>query len=379
MHRRKLIQSIKAEKVDLYSDYSWCQPMDLKRIESLLNALLRRRETSPELVEELNEYVSDLKDGTLGSSDVRYIEALAKRLNISPEENGNKPKKESDDPPSIRNADSSVIESDQKSIMKPNSDKKGFSGLSSLASGDDEAPPPKQLAAHDKKKDAKSSKKNTAPKKGRTLANPLNAMTEPDDNTSWSEEFQILNEYDPVVKECHDELEGLDHLLSSQFRKEIVSDRKKATEIRDRLKAEHEKNCKALEAELEKKNNPYSSKELNEALAEARLLGQSAEEEFARVIEVMGEDADADQIISRLKDKHGPINLGEQTLEFSTNTATDNEIVQAIEDMGTGKLGINEANRLEGLKIILLGRSLVPRERQSLEFLYNAVKRAVRE
>lgn len=277
----------------MFSDGSWCQPMDLKRIEPILNALLRRRENSPELVEELNEYVSDLKDGILASSDVRYIEVLAKRLNISPEGNGNKPKKESDDPPSIRNAVSSVIESDQKSIMKPNSDKKGFSGLSSLASGDEEAPSPKQLAAHDKKKDANSSKKIPAPKKGRTLANPLNAMTEPDDNTSWSEEFQILNEYDPIVKECHDELEGLDPQLSSQFRKEVVKDRKKAAEILDRLKTEHEKII-----------NPYTSEKLNEALAEARLLGTSAEEEFTRVVEVMGEDMDVDNVTQRLKEKY---------------------------------------------------------------------------
>ena len=34
--------------------------MDLKRIESFLNALLRRRENSPEFVEELNEYMSNL-------------------------------------------------------------------------------------------------------------------------------------------------------------------------------------------------------------------------------------------------------------------------------------------------------------------------------
>jgi len=31
----------------------------------------------------------------------------------------------------------------------------------------------------------------------------------------WSEEFQILFEYDPIVKECHDELESLDPQLSN--------------------------------------------------------------------------------------------------------------------------------------------------------------------
>ena len=65
--------------------------MDLKHLETLLNALLRRRENSPELVEELNEYVSDLKDGTLTSSDAHYIEALAKRLSISTKGDSNTP------------------------------------------------------------------------------------------------------------------------------------------------------------------------------------------------------------------------------------------------------------------------------------------------
>lgn len=63
--------------------------MDLKRIETLLNVLLRRRENSPEFVEELNDYASDLKDGTLTQSDSDYIEALAKRLNIFLKGEGN--------------------------------------------------------------------------------------------------------------------------------------------------------------------------------------------------------------------------------------------------------------------------------------------------
>ena len=43
--------------------------MDLKRIETRLNALLRRRENSPDFVEELNEYVSDLKDDKVVTGD----------------------------------------------------------------------------------------------------------------------------------------------------------------------------------------------------------------------------------------------------------------------------------------------------------------------
>ena len=120
-------------------------------------------------------------------------------------------------------------------------------------------------------------------------------MTQSNDKLVWQEEFQILNEYDPVVKECHDELEALNPQLSSQFREEVVSDRKKATDIRDRLKAAHEKKLK-----------PYISEELNEALAKARSLGPYAEEEFIRVVELMGEDIDVDDAIQRLSEKFIP-------------------------------------------------------------------------
>ena len=57
--------------------------MDVKHTENLLKALLRRRENSADTVEELNEYVSDLKNGELLESDARYIEALAKRLGVA--------------------------------------------------------------------------------------------------------------------------------------------------------------------------------------------------------------------------------------------------------------------------------------------------------
>jgi hypothetical protein len=127
-------------------------------------------------------------------------------------------------------------------------------------------------------------------------------MAQPTDKTSWSEEFNILYEYDPVVKECHDELENLEPELSTQFREEIVSDRKKASDVRDRLKAEHEK-----------KINPYGSDELNEGLSEARLIGVKAEEEFIRVIDVMGEDVDVSNVLRRIGKKFGkmPVPEGE--------------------------------------------------------------------
>lgn len=58
--------------------------MDFKHTEDLLNALLRRRENSEEMIEELNGYVGELKAGELLESDARYIEALAKRFGVAP-------------------------------------------------------------------------------------------------------------------------------------------------------------------------------------------------------------------------------------------------------------------------------------------------------
>ena len=108
---------------------------------------------------------------------------------------------------------------------------------------------------------------------------------------SWTEEYKILNEYDPIVAECHYELERIDHRLSRQFREAVVSDKKNAPDIKDRLLVEHQKEI--------------ASKILAEALAMAQRLGPKAEEEFNQVIEVMVEDLDFDIIIQRLEEKYG--------------------------------------------------------------------------
>lgn len=128
---------------------------------------------------------------------------------------------------------------------------------------------------------------------GKQQARGEEGMTQSTDKLIWSEEFKILYEYAPLVKECHDELDGIDSQLSERFREEVVSDRKKASEICDRLKAEHEKKMK-----------PFASESLNESLAKARLLGPRAEEEFTRIIEVMGEDVDVHVVIQRLNAKY---------------------------------------------------------------------------
>ena len=67
------------------------------------------------------------------------------------------------------------------------------------------------------------------------------------------------------MKDCHDSLDELDPLLSSQFRQEVVKDRKQSKSIHDRLMADHNK-----------KLNPYDSGDLNQAYSEARKLASSA-------------------------------------------------------------------------------------------------------
>ena len=185
------------------------------------------------------------------------------------------------------------------------------------------------------------------------------------DKPGWSEEFCILFEYDSIVKECHDELDGISPQLSNKFRDEVVSDRKKAAETRDRLKAEHEK-----------KLNPYPSEKLNEGLSEARMLGPKAEEEYVRVVEVMGEDIEVDGVISRLKEKYGPEQLKKIILNFSISEASDDELVMAIEDFLDDRLLPIQMSRLEGIKIILLGRKLKLTERSSLESMYTNLRDA---
>ena len=56
----------------------------------------------------------------------------------------------------------------------------------------------------------------------------------------------------------------------------------------------------ALKRDYEKELNPYKNDELNKALARVRTLGFDAEQEFKRVIEVMGEDVILEPIIAKI-------------------------------------------------------------------------------
>jgi hypothetical protein len=113
------------------------------------------------------------------------------------------------------------------------------------------------------------------------------------DCDGWAEEFKILYEYDATVKKVHDELGEIEKNLAEKFRIQVVTDRKKATAIRDRLIAERERELK-----------PYAADSLNDALAKMRKLGSDAEKEFTRVIEVMGEDVDTDSITAKIGEKY---------------------------------------------------------------------------
>ena len=110
----------------------------------------------------------------------------------------------------------------------------------------------------------------------------------------WSEEFQILYEYDPIVTQCHDQLRSLGDELAERFRNEVVGDRSKAKEVTARIVAEHG-------AALRR----YARGSLNEALKDVRQLGKAAEREFVRVVDVLGEDLDVGAVVTRIEEKFG--------------------------------------------------------------------------
>ena len=110
----------------------------------------------------------------------------------------------------------------------------------------------------------------------------------------WSEEFQILYEYDPVITECHDELRALGDEIAARFRNEVIGDRANAKEITARIVAEH---GVALRR--------YARGSLNDALKDVRKLGVAAEQEFVRVVDVLLEDIDIGLVVTRIEEKFG--------------------------------------------------------------------------
>jgi len=58
-----------------------------------------------------------------------------------------------------------------------------------------------------------------------------------------------------------------------------------------------------LVREYKKSLTPFSAKEMNQALLSARARGTEAEQEFLRVAEILGDRADADEILETIKKK----------------------------------------------------------------------------
>lgn len=99
--------------------------MDRKHTEALLKALLRRPGNSPDTIEELNDYVNDLKNGELLESDARYIQALAKRLGVAvgsaaaPDHDVSEPEVPKPEVPDVDAPDSGVPDTDAPLIEVP--------------------------------------------------------------------------------------------------------------------------------------------------------------------------------------------------------------------------------------------------------------------
>jgi len=115
-------------------------------------------------------------------------------------------------------------------------------------------------------------------------------------SSPWSEEFRLLEEYDSLVSQCHKEIIELNEELAEIFRKEVVANRKSARDIADRLISEHQR-----------LTNPFESEELNAAFNEARKLGKKAEEEFKKVVNLLGEeDTDIKFTLAKIHEKYSP-------------------------------------------------------------------------
>jgi uncharacterized membrane protein YhaH (DUF805 family) len=127
----------------------------------------------------------------------------------------------------------------------------------------------------------------------------------------FGRKFALLLEYDPEVKSAYEDVEPLGEKYAERFVSQVTADRHKATEVRDALVRE-------WESILNEALRPYQSDEMNDALAQARELGEEAESEFKEVIDVLGEAADAKGVINKIREKY--------YLEAKINNASDEVI-----------------------------------------------------
>ena len=175
----------------------------------------------------------------------------------------------------------------------------------------------------------------------------------------WSDEFRILHEYDPLVAECHEGASNLGENYVRRFREEVVGDRKRAIEILDQLIDEHEATIR-----------PFASDRLNEALAEARERGKDVEEEFVRVIEVLGEDADLDHVMATLREKY---NAPNKTL----SEYTDYELANKLRTELYPKLHPSQIKILDEISETMRGQSLSKPDRVRLNKIYSNVMKTL--
>lgn len=117
------------------------------------------------------------------------------------------------------------------------------------------------------------------------------------------EEYELLRNYDLLVAQCHKEIAELGDKLVGMFRNEVLVDRKAAREIADRLISEQEK-----------LTNPYKSEGLNAAFKKTKILGKKAEEEFKKVVNLLGEENfDISFILPKIYEKYSPTQQKIQT------------------------------------------------------------------
>jgi hypothetical protein len=115
---------------------------------------------------------------------------------------------------------------------------------------------------------------------------------------SYTEEFILLKEYDPIVAQCYEEVLMLGDEMAEIFRTEVVNNRKAARQIADRL-------ITTSLAEEQRSSNQFKSPALNEAYDNIKNLGTDAKEEFKKVVVLFGEDdVDLEFVLKNIRDKY---------------------------------------------------------------------------
>jgi len=162
---------------------------------------------------------------------------------------------------------------------------------------------------------------------------------------------ELVLEYSDDAKKNFDRLKQLPKSIAQTFIEKLEEDPSQDTrKLSDDLIAAHE-------AEI----RPYQQEKLNQALAQARELGPEAEQEFRKVVALLGDKIDANEVLARLREKfpgnfehYGGFAICPTTKGmFEIRDANDNRVPGTLEykTKVAAKVAIDYLNRLRANEI----------------------------